>query len=159
MTTNRARQPHGPLGIVRPTPNRHRRTTTPKGSASRGERAHESSSFESSSSFVSDWFAASSSSTAFLTIFLWMSGWGVIAFRITRRGIASVAGAPAGPPDTTVGAACDAEGVSEGAAPPTRWRGQGGALATGAPPPPPLRGRLTSRLNHSHLLAAVGRTG
>src|SRR3989442_4010336 len=118
MTTNRARQAHGPLGIVRPTPNRHRRTTTPNGSASRGERAHESSSFESSSSFVSDWDAASSSSTAFLTIFLWMSGWGVIAFRITRRGIASVAGAPPGAPPTPGGAGFLAPRGPPGGGPP-----------------------------------------
>src|SRR2546428_13019536 len=74
MAGKQGGQAHGPLGIVRPTPNRHRRTTTPNGSESGGERAQESSSSESSSSFVSDWDAASSSSTALLTIFFRMSG-------------------------------------------------------------------------------------
>src|SRR5438552_17858583 len=85
---------------------------------SRDERAHESSSFESSS-LASERDSSSSSSTGFLTIFFWMSGWGVIALRITRRGIASVAGAPAGSVGTTVGADCDPDGASAEAAPRT----------------------------------------
>src|SRR5438876_5003496 len=114
---------------------------------SRDERAHESSSFESSS-LPLERDSSSSSSTAFLTIFFWMSGWGVIALRITRRGIASVAGAPAGAADTTVGADCDPDGASAGAAPRTGCRAADGTCA--APPPPP-GGRCTSRINDPHL--------
>src|SRR2546426_12543692 len=80
-----------------------------------------------------------------------MSGWGVIALRITRRGIASAAAAPAEAPGAMVGAACDGEGVSEGAAPRTGWRAVDGTCTTVAPPPPPVGGRCTSRISHPHL--------
>src|SRR2546430_12063839 len=76
-----------------------------------------------------------------------MSGWGVIALRITRRGIASAAAAPAETPGAMVGAACDAAGVSEGAAPRTGWRAVDGTCTTVAPPPPPLGGRWTSPIS------------
>src|SRR2546430_16753259 len=69
-----------------------------------------------------------------------MSGWGVIALRITRRGIASPAGAPLGATGAIVGAACDAVGVSAGGGPPARRGGPGGGLGGGGPPPPPPRG-------------------
>src|SRR5207244_3321423 len=113
------------------------------------ERVHDSSSFASSSA-VSDCDAASSSSTAFLTIFLWMSGWGVIALRMTRRGMASVTGTPAGVAGAAPGAACELEGVSAGDAARTGWRAADGTWTT-PPPPPPLGGRCTSRINDPHL--------
>src|SRR5439155_23531068 len=80
-----------------------------------------------------------------------MSGWGVIALRITRRGIASAAAAPAETPGAMVGAACDGAGVSEGAAPRTGCRAVDGTCTTVAPPPPPLGGRWTSRISDPHL--------
>src|SRR5207245_1049188 len=84
-------------------------------------RVHDSSSFASSSS-VPDCDSASSSSTAFLTIFLWISGWCVIALRMTRRGVAAVRGTPAGVAGAAPGAACELEGASGGAAARTGWR-------------------------------------
>src|SRR3989454_12608407 len=80
-----------------------------------------------------------------------MSGWGVTALRIPRRGIAPAAAAPAEPPGAMVGAACDAAGVSEGAAPRTGWRAVDGTCTTVAPPPPPVGGRCTSRISDPHL--------
>src|SRR2546422_7918007 len=80
-----------------------------------------------------------------------MSGWGVIALRITRRGIAPAAAAPAETRGARVGAAGDAGGVWEGAAPRPGWRAVDGTCTTVAPPPPPLGGRWTSRISDPHL--------
>src|SRR3989454_8660864 len=80
-----------------------------------------------------------------------MSGWGVIALRITRRGIASAAAARAETPGAMVGAACDAAGVWEGAARRTGWGAVDGTCTTVAPPPPPVGGRCTSRISDPHL--------
>src|SRR2546428_5518484 len=111
-TTKSAREAHGRLGIVRPSPNRFRGTFTQWKRRAGPLRVHDSSSFASSSSPVPDCDSASSSSTAFLTIFLWISGWGVIALRMTRRGIASVTGAPA-----AVAGAAPGPGLGTGAGP------------------------------------------
>src|SRR2546425_6906940 len=101
------------------------------------ERVHDSSSFASSSA-VPDCDSASSSSTAFLTIFLWMSGWGVIALRMTRRGMASVRGTPAGVAGAAPGAACELRSAPGGGAGPARWGGPPRGRAS-PPPPPPVR--------------------
>src|SRR2546428_11648399 len=132
-TTKSAREAHGRLGIVRPAPNRFRGTTIQWEPRNGPERVHDSSSFASSSA-VSDCDAASSSSTAFLTIFLWMSGWGVIALRMTRRGMASVTGTPAGVAGAAPGAAFEIPGGSGGGDGPAPV---GGAPAAPCSPPAP----------------------
>src|SRR2546429_8706256 len=88
-----------------------------------------------------------------------MSGWGVIALRITRRGIASAAAAPAETPGAMVGAACDAAGVSEGAVPRTGWRAVDGTCTTVAPPPPPVGGGCPSRISDPPLWQTLAGTG
>src|SRR2546430_11768958 len=80
-----------------------------------------------------------------------MGVWGVTALRIARRGMAPGAAARAETPGAMVGAACDAAGVSEGAAPRTGWRAVDGTCTTVAPPPPPVGGRCTSRISDPHL--------
>src|SRR2546428_8007346 len=139
-TTKSAREAHGRLGIVRPAPNGFRGTTIQWEPRNGPERVHDSSSFASSSA-VSDCDAASSSSTAFLTIFLWMSGWGVIALRMTRRGMASVTGTPAGVAGAAPGAAYELARVSAGGAGSARGSVAHRAPARPPPPRPPPRGR------------------
>src|SRR2546425_939638 len=153
-TTKSAREAHGRLGIVRPAPNRFRGTFTQWKRRAGPLRVHDSSSFASSSSAVPDCDSASSSSTAFLTIFLWISGWGVIALRMTRRGIASVIGAPAAVAGAAPGAACEPEGVSAGGAARAGWPGPDGTW-TAPPPAAPPGGRFNSRLNEPHLWAPL----